>query len=61
MATSGQVLSYRVGRLLKTCLYEPRAGEFLKQCSSLAVQRHNTASVLGTLAKESGLNEIFML
>jgi hypothetical protein len=50
-----------LGERLKAVTSEPRAGAFLKQRISLAIQRGNAAAILGSLPVGAGFKEIFNL
>ena len=48
-------------KLIEVETGEPKSLEFLKQRISLAIQRGNSASVLGTLPQSRSLDEVFHL
>ena len=50
-----------IGKRIQALTGEPRSTMFLKQSISMAVQRGNVASILGTLPKSAELEEIFDL
>lgn len=50
-----------LGEKIKSACHEPRASSFLMQRISLAIQRGNAASVLGTLPELQQLDEVFYL
>lgn len=50
-----------LGTLLKKCTGIPTAKAFLRQRISIAIQRGNAASVLGTVPSSVGLEEAFLL
>lgn len=50
-----------LGHLLQTSTGVPRARAFLQQRISIAIQRGNAASVLGTVPPSAGLEEVFLI
>ena len=59
--TSTEFFSSKLFKNLSICTEEPRAGSFLKQRISLAIQIANDACVLGTLNDKITFDEIFYL
>ena len=58
---STEILLSKLCKNLSICTEEPRAGSFLKQRSSLAIQIANAACVLGTINDKIAFDEIFYL
>ena len=58
---STEVFLSKLRKNLSICTEEPRAGSFLKQRISLAIQIANAACVLGTLNDKITLKEFFYL
>ena len=59
--SSTEVFLSKLHKNLSICTEEPRAGSFLKQRISLAIQIANANCVLGTLNDKITFNEIFYL
>jgi hypothetical protein len=53
-------LLLEIGRRVAKQTQEPRARAFLTQRISLAIQRGNAASVLGSIPREPGLKELLL-
>ena len=58
---STKIFLSKLCKNLSICTEEPRAGSFLKQRSSLAIQIANAACVLGTMNDKITFDEIFSL
>lgn len=52
---------HELGRRIKANTGEPRSTFYLIQRISLAIQRGNSASILGAIPKQSALSEVFYL
>lgn len=48
-----------LGKLVKAKSDEPRTDEFLRQRTSVALQRGNSKCVFGTFKEKRGLQEVF--
>lgn len=51
----------KLGNLLKMSTGEPRSEQYLRQRISLAIQRTNTARIMGTFENDEHLEEIFYI
>ena len=58
---STETILSKLCKNLSICTEEPRAGSFLKQRTSLAIEIVNAACVLGTINDKINFDEIFYL
>jgi len=61
MGTNGLKLIQEIGKKIQDSTKEPRSTSFLIQSISMAVQRGNSASVMGTVENQRSLEKIYYL
>merc|ERR1712173_440537 len=58
---NGKQLIQEIGKKIREETHEPRSTSFLFQAISVAVQRGNAASILGTVENQRTLSEVYYL